>query len=90
MCEEVEPQPKRQKINAYERQRRINELNEEISGLNCHIKIKEQRIDQANASRNYRMCDELAGEVTDLKSRRRQLSSELADLQRRYTKAVQY
>ena len=31
------PQPKRQKINAQERQCRIKELNEEIPGLNRHI-----------------------------------------------------
>ena len=90
LSEEVEPQPKRRKINAYERQRRIHELNEEISGLNRHIKIKEQRIDQANSSRNYRMCDELAGEVTELKTRRRELSAELGDLQHRSKKATQY
>lgn len=89
LCEEGEPQPKRQKITACERQRRIKELTEEISGLNCHVEIKEQRIDQANNSRNYRMCDELAGEVSDLKSKRHQLNAELADLQHRTKKATQ-
>ena len=69
-CEESEPQPKRQKVNAYERQRRIKEVNEEISGLNRHIQIKEQRLEQANASRNFKMCDELAGEISELKSQR--------------------
>ena len=48
------PQPQHQKINAYERQRRIKEVNNELSG---HIRIKEQRLEHATASRNFKVCD---------------------------------
>lgn len=84
------PQPKRQKINACERQRRIKELNDEISGLNRHIRIKEQRLEQATASRNFKVCDELASEISELKSKRRELNTELAGFQRKSKKAAQY
>ena len=67
------PQPKRQKINAQERQCQIKELNEEISGLNRHIRIKEQRLEQATSSRNFKVRDEVASEISELKSKRRGL-----------------
>ena len=37
---------------------RIKELNDELSGLNRHIQIKEQRMEQTTASRNFKVCDE--------------------------------
>ena len=88
--DQQQPQPKRQKINAYERQRRIKELNDEISGLNRHIQIKEQRLEQATASRNFKACDEVASEISELKSQRRELNTELAGLQQKSKKASQY
>lgn len=84
------PQPKRQKISAYERQCRMKELNEEISGLNRHIRIKEQRLEQANASRNFKVCDEVAGEISELKSQWWELNTGLVRLQQKSKKAVQY
>lgn len=88
--EESESRPKRKKIGTDERQRRMKEVNEEISGLNRHIEIKEQRIEQAKASRNFRMCDDLQGEISELKSQRRTLSAELGDLQHRAKKANEH
>ena len=82
-----QPEPKRQKINAYERQCRINELMEE---LNRRIKIKEQRLEQATASRNFKMCDEVATEISELTSRRRELNTKLARLQQKSKKAAEY
>ena len=76
------PQPKRQ--NAYERQRRIKELSEEMSDFN---RIKEQRLEQATASCNFNKCDELATEISELKLQRQELNTELAGLQQ---KAAEY
>ena len=84
------PQQKRQKINTQERQHRIKELNEEISGIKRHIEIKEQRLDQASSSRNFKVCDEVASEISELKVRRRELDAELAGLQLKSKKAAQY
>ena len=90
-CEVGEqPEPTRQKINAHERQRRINELMEEISELNRCIKIKEQRLEQVTASRNFKMCDEVATEISELTSRQRELNTELARLQQKSKKAAEY
>ena len=84
------PQPKRQKIEALERQRRIEELKEQISDLNRRIQIKEQRLEQATASRNFKMCDEVATEISELKSQRQELNTELAGLQQKSRKAAEY
>ena len=89
--EDEPPPPKRKKINAYECQRRIKELDDdELSGLNRHIRIKEQRLEQATASRNFKVCDELASEISELKSQWWELSTELAGFQLKSKKAVQY
>ena len=87
--EDEPPQPKHKKINAYERQRRIKELNDELSGLNRHVRIKEQRLEQATASRNFKVCDELASEISELKSQWQELSTKLAGFQLK-SKAAQY
>ena len=81
------PMPKKSKVNATERQRRINKLNEEISDLNHQVKIKEQQIAQATSSRNVKVCKELAQELRELKGCRKQLIYELSDLQKKCKKA---
>ena len=78
----------RQKINAQGHQSRIKELHAEISGLNRHIWIKEQR--QATWSHNFEVCDEVASEISERKSQRRELETELAGLQLKCKKAAQY
>ena len=84
------PQSKRQKINAYERQRRIEECREEISDFKRRIQIKERRLQQATSSHNFKMCDDLATEISELKSQQRVVNIELAGLQQKAKKAVEY
>ena len=85
-----EPAVKRVKINAEERQRQISELTEEISELSRRITFKERRIEDATLSRNYRACDDLAAEVSELKARRKELNAELAKFQQKAKKAKNY
>lgn len=85
-----EPAVKRVKVNAEERQRRIAELTEEISELNRRMTFKERRIEEATLSRNFRACDDLASEVSELKSRRKELNAELAKFQQKAKKATYY
>ena len=56
-------------------QRRIVELTEEISELSRRITFKDRRIEEASLSRNYRVCDELSAEVSELKARRKELNA---------------
>ena len=58
-----------------------------MSGLNRHIQIKEQRLEQASSSCNFKMCDELASEISELKSQCRLLN---AELEQKAKKAAQY
>ena len=85
-----EPAVKRVKVNAEERQRRIAELMDEISELSRKITFKERRIEEATLSRNYRVCDDLAAEVSELKAQRKELNSELAKFQKKAKKAKYY
>ena len=73
-----------------QRHRRIGELSEEISELNKRITFKERRIEEATINRNFRVCDDLASEVSELKAHRRQLSAELATFQKKSKKAAYY
>ena len=81
---------KRAKVNAEERQRQIVELTEEISELSRRITFKDRRIEEASLSRNYRVCDELSAEVSELKARRKKLNAELAKFQQKDKKAKYY
>ena len=85
-----EPAVKRVIVNAEQRQHRIAELTEEISELNKRITFKERRIEEATLSRNYRACDDLASEVSELKAQRRELNAELAIFQQKAKKATYY
>ena len=85
-----EPAVKRVKINAAERQRRIAELSEEISELSKRIAFKDRRIEEATMNRNFRVCDDLASEVSELKAHRRELNAELAGFQQKAKKATYY
>ena len=90
MVEGSEPAVKRAKVNAEERQRRLAELTEEISELSKRITFKERRIEEATLSHSFRVCDDLASEVSELKARRRELTAELAKFQQNAKKATYY
>ena len=77
-------------LSLTERQRRIAELMDEISELSRRITFKERRIEEATLSRNYRVCDDLAAEVSELKAQRKELNSELAKFQKKAKKAKYY
>ena len=65
-------------------------MSEEISELNKRIVFKERRIEEATINRNFRVCDDLASEVSELKAHRRQLNAELATFQKKSKKAAYY
>ena len=84
------PQTKRTKIDTQERQARINDLLEQITDIDKRIEFKQRRIDTATATRNFKTCYELSEEVSELKSRRRELNCELGPLQKKAKKSSWY
>ena len=48
------------KIDTRERESRISDIQEQISDLDKRIAHKHRRIETASATRNFKVCDELA------------------------------
>ena len=82
--------PKRPKLNLDIREGRIKDLNEEISDISQRIDYKEKRVTAAANVKNFKACDEIVGEITELKSKRRSLQSELKEFKNKEKRAKKY
>ena len=82
--------PKRQNLNKTIRESRIQDIKEEIDDLNHRISFKEKRVTAAENMKNYKTCDEITGEISELKTKRRELDLELKDLQKKEKRAKKY
>ena len=51
-------------------------IGEELGDISRILRFKEKRLSQAEAARNYRLCEQVTEEMMDLKSRRRDLETE--------------
>ena len=81
---------KRTNLNKDIRECRIRNVNEEITDLTKRISFKEKRVTVASNMKQYRTCDELTGEISELKSKRRELEAELKELQKKDKRAKTY
>ncbi len=70
-------QPKREKNDSEERCHRMTSLQERIQDTNKHITLKERRVEQAQGSQNFKLCDQLMVEVDSLKKTRGEVESAL-------------
>jgi hypothetical protein len=61
---------KRTKIDTQEREARIGDILEQISDIDKRITFKQRRIETATATRNFKTCDELSEEISELSQRR--------------------
>ena len=88
---EPSPSPaKRIKISEALRSQRIVELRDEIESLDNHMHIKEKRLGQSEANKNYALCDRFYEEIRELKSARREKSRELVQLKTKEKRAIRY
>ena len=78
--------PKRPKLNLDIREGRIKE----ISDISQRIDYKEKRVTAAANVKNFKACDEIVGEITELKSKRRSLQSELKEFKIKEKRAKKY
>ena len=81
---------KRTKIDTQEREARISDILEQISDIDKRIAFKQRRIETATVTRNFKTCDELSEEISELKSQRRELNCELGPLQKKAKKSSWY
>ncbi|MCG8622630.1 MAG: hypothetical protein MJE68_11630 [Proteobacteria bacterium] len=59
------------------RAQHIGELEEDIKDINDQLQFKEKRREQAELSRNYKLCDQLTEEMSSLKKQKREREEEL-------------
>ena len=84
------PTPKRRKINQEYCLERIAELQDKIKDLNERIEFKNKRRDAASNVRNYKECDELTEQMSNLKNEKRLLDTELSALTKKQKKSIWY
>ena len=82
--------PKRKKISKEYRINRIDELKERINDLTDQIGFREKWQECASNMKNYKECDKLTEQLSGLKSDRRQLQTELAELTKKEKKSQWY
>ena len=57
--------PRRERIDKKEHKHRIESLQDEMKDINKHVTVKERRIEQAQAAKNFKLCDQLSDEITN-------------------------
>lgn len=71
-------QVKRPKFDEAMRDERLQSIEEELCDISRILQYKEKRLSQHEASKNYRLCEQVTEEMMDLKSKRRELEAEKA------------
>ena len=84
------PTPKRPKFDKEMRDSKVAELNEVVSDLTKRITIKENRCRQAEAVRNYKLCDELIEDFMELKSSKREKEKQLMLFKKKEKRSKRY
>lgn len=80
-CED-KPTPKRWKCSQTIRDQRLKDIEEDCQDLSDRISFKEKRIAACENVRDYKKCDELREEITNLKQQRRLLQMELKGIKK--------
>lgn len=82
--------PKRVKTSTDERVSRMKTIKEELSDLQNRVSFKRKRLDAAEVTKNYKLCDQLSEEIADLNKSKRLLEVELSMLQKKEKKSKRY
>lgn len=82
--------PKRKKLGQDARLTRITEIQDKTKDLNDQIGYKQKRREAAINVRNYKECDKLTEEMSELKSQKRKLETELTLLTKKQQKSSWY
>ena len=78
----TDPPPKRRRLSMETRSRRLHDIKEDYKDLNDRIKFKEKRISAYENVKDYKRCDELLEEISELKKQKRLLEAEEKNLMR--------
>ena len=81
---------KRKKTDADERAREITVLNENISTLESCLKYKQQMLDKAQSVNNFKLYDEINGDIITVRKEKRIAESQLAAINKKEVKSEWY
>ena len=87
---EEEPAPKRRKLSQDIREKRMKDLEQDISDLKERIGFKEKRITEKLNVHDYKRCDELKEEVMEVRKKLREAEREKKGLAKASSRAVSY
>lgn len=82
--------PKKPKISEDIRRRRISELEKDINKTSQQIKLKEKRRSIASAAHQYKDCDKLTSQISQLRFKLRGYETELRELRKKERKSKWY
>lgn len=72
----TETAPKRPKYDKEIREKRLEAIDDELHDIAKVCAYKERRLSQAEAGRNYSLCEQITEEMMSLKSKKRELDTE--------------
>ena len=85
-----ETRVKRVKTSTDERTARMKAIKEELHDLKDRLSFKRKRIEAAESSKNYKLCDQLSEEMGELNKTKRLLEMEKNVLERKESKSHRY
>ena len=75
--------PKRPKLDQEFRARRMQQIQEEVKTINTQLSFKERRVEAGAQLKNFKLCDQLTDEISELQRQRRALEMELQCLEKK-------
>ena len=79
---------KRQKIDASTRTKQPSDLEQRLNNINLSIKMKQNRCQESEKDKIYKLCDELMSDISALLVEQQLIESELSTLKRKEKKIV--
>ena len=80
----------RAKYNAFERSQKLAEVSEDLETIKRQLMYKEKLRSQAEAGRNYRVCEELTDGISKLTQQRRELQAQEKLFRKKEKQALWY
>ncbi|KAJ7331110.1 hypothetical protein OS493_020811 [Desmophyllum pertusum] len=85
------PRPvKKRKIDAEERAREMKLLQENLETLTNRLRFKQQLLEKAKSLKNFKQCDDISGQIVEVRRERATTEIQLGVLQKREAKSVWY
>lgn len=81
---------KRQKIDSSTRSKQLSDLQQSLDSIDQCIKMKQNRCQESEQIKNYKLCDELMSEISTLLLEKQQIEADVSALKRKEKKSKWY